>query len=293
MYRCLAVLLAVLSGVLGGCFTSQPERSTSLFGPGGSLPGPAGGDVVQIDVAVVERRLGDPYLNGELWEQADEQAVDLERKVVLEDNGFRAGLIGKVPPAGLRDLLDSPRSNPDPHCTRLRAGNPLPVALGRPWKRCRFHLVQDEAAAAVELDDAECLLEIVPTLSDDGRTLLRFTPHVKHGQPSLAPRAVREPSGTYRWERETQQPDEAYLALTWEVALVPNEYLVVGTRLDRADTLGHRCFLATGASPPLQRLLVIRTARPQPRAGPGAEAVGGAPPVAMQATWTSARGQAD
>jgi hypothetical protein len=293
MCRCQAVLLAVLSGALGGCFAGQPERSTSLFGPEGSLPGPAGGDVVQIDVAVLERPLGDRYLNAELWEQADEQAVDLECKRGLEENGFRAGLIGKVPPAGLRDLLDSPRSNPDPHCTRLHAGNPVPVALGQHWKHCRFHLVQDEAAAPVELDDAECLLEIVPTLADDGRTLLRFTPHVKHGRPSLTPRAVREPSGTRRWELETQQPEEAYLALSWEMALVPGEYLVVGTRLDQADTLGHRCFLAAGESPPRQRLLVIRTARPQPGAGPEDEAVGRAPPVALQATWTSARGRAD
>ena len=293
MCRCQAVLLAVLSGALGGCFTSQPERSTSLFAPEGLLPGPAGEDVVQIDVAVIERTWGDHYLNGELWEQADEQTVDLERKVVLEDNGFRAGLIGKVPPAGLRDLLNSPRSNPDPRCVRLHAGNPVPVALGRPWKHCRFHLVQDEAAIPVELDDAECLLEIVPTLGDDGRTLLRFTPHVKHGRPSLAPRAVREPSGTHRWELETQRPDEAYLALSWEMALVPNEYLVVGTRLDRVDTLGQRCFLAAGDGPHVQRLLVIRTARPRPGVGPEDEGLGRAPPVALQATWTSARGRAD
>jgi hypothetical protein len=246
-----------------------------------------------MEVAVIVRPLGDHAVNRALWEQADEQAVDLERKVALEDNGFRAGLIGRVPPAGLRDLLDSPRSNPDPRYVRLHAGNPVPVSLGRPGTHCRFHLVQDERATPVELDDAECLLEIVPTLSDDGRTLLRFTPHIKHGKPSGSPRAVREPSGTHRWERETQQPEEAYLALSWEMALVPNEYLVLGTRLDQADTLGHRCFLGTENGRRVQRLLVIRTARPQPGTGLEDETVGRAPPVALQATGISARGKAD
>jgi hypothetical protein len=64
---------------------------------------------------------------------------------------------------------------------------------------------------------------------------------------------------------------------------------VVGTRLDRDDTLGQQFFLDLDSSPPIQRLLVIRTGRVQTDmpAEPGANE---APPLALQAGWRSVRG---
>src|SRR5947199_266853 len=104
MGRRVAGVLALLAGALAACVAGQPERSLSRLGPAG-LGGPAGADVVQIDVALVERPPGDRYVNGELWQLADEQGVTLERKAVLEENGFRVGQVGGLPPAGLQALL--------------------------------------------------------------------------------------------------------------------------------------------------------------------------------------------
>jgi hypothetical protein len=135
------------------------------------------------------------------------------------------------------------------------------------------------------------VLEVVPTLAEEGKVQLRFTPRVRQGKPALALRPVQDPAGPLRWEWESQQPEEVYPWLAWEVTVTPNEYVVVGTWLDRVDSLGQRCFLARSADglAPLQRLLVIRTAR-----GPDAvladPAFSRSPPLALRASWTSARG---
>jgi hypothetical protein len=282
--------LVLLVGAVAGCFTGQPERSVSRLGP--PFGGPTGADVVQIDVAVVERPLGDRYLNGELWQLADEQGVTLERKALLEENGFRVGLVGGLPPAGLQGLLTSPRSCPDPHRLTVRAGNAAAVELGPVWRPCRFEVRRGAESAAVERADAQCLLEVVPTLTDDGRARLRFTPQVRYGKPRLVPYATQDPSGWRRWEWSARQPEEPYAALSWELTVAPNEYVVVGTLPAKPDTLGYRCFAGGDGSEGAQRLLVLRTGRAVPPAAPADEEFARSPPLALRAAWATARGKA-
>jgi hypothetical protein len=294
MCRRVAGVLALLAVALAGCFTGQPVRSLSRLGPG-AFAGPNGADVVQIDVAVVERPLGDRYLNRDLWQLADEQSFwqgAPEQKGALEGNGFRVGQFVGLPPALLQGLLTSPRSCPDPHRLTVRAGNPTAVNLGPVWKRCDYQLQQGPEVAAVELADAQCLLEVVPTLTDDGRTLLRFTPCVRHGQPLLVPRATQDPSGWRRWECSARQAEEAYAVLSWELTVAPNEYVVVGTLAGRRDTLGQRCFVGGEGSEGVQRLLVLRTGRSLAPAAPPDEEFARSPPIALRAGWATARGRA-
>jgi hypothetical protein len=66
------------------------------------------------------------------------------------------------------------------------------------------------------------------------------------------------------WLMDNQRPAEDYTALSWEASLAPSEYLVIGGRYDRPDTLGHQCFVRPDETVPVQRLLVIRS-RPQQR----------------------------
>jgi hypothetical protein len=247
--------------------------------------------VVRVDVAVVERPAGDRYLNGGLWEFADEQAVDLERKSALEDNGFRVGLIGGILPADLLALLTSDRSCGPPRRIQVRAGNPAVVALGPQQARCAFTLQEGGRAVPVALEEARCELEVVPTPAEGGRMTLRFTPVIRHGATGRELRPVRDPSGEHRWDLEAKQPTETYASLAWEVTVTPEEYVVVGARLDRDDTPGQCFFLEDGAARLAQRLVVIRTGRMLPDA-PAPEPGGGAPPLALQAGWRSARGAA-
>jgi hypothetical protein len=293
-----ALLPGLLAVLLCGC-VSQDAGKASWLDRFHQMQGPTGPNVVQMDVALVECPFGDSYLDRDLWPQIDEQVVALEQKNLLQDNGFRVGQIGGITPPGLQALLLSPRSCPDPRRIVLRAGQSFDLLLGPVLPLCRFRMQQDGETAELRLEQAQCLLTVVPALTGDGRTTLHFTPQVRHGESRLQPRPAADLSG---WLLKVQQPTEEYAHLGWEVTLAPNEYVVVGGRAeeraagDRAPTLGQRCFLRPEETPPVQRLLVIRTGRTQPGIDLGAEGTPEQteeeriPPLASQASMSTARG---
>ena len=105
MRRRLALMMALGVVWAAGCTpTAEAVRSASWL-PGRRLfQGPAGPDVVQIRVAVLECPPGEAewrYLNGDLWQLADESLIDLDHKKVMDESGFRVGKIGTQPPSRL------------------------------------------------------------------------------------------------------------------------------------------------------------------------------------------------
>jgi hypothetical protein len=284
-----AVVLALAAGPLLGCLPTRPAGGAEAVE---ALRPPSDGaeDLVDLDVVVMERPAGEPYFNQELWALADEQASE-ERKALLEDNGFRVAQVGGILPDGLLRLLEAGRSCVDPRRCTARAGSARELEVGAAWPWCRFRLRQDGGETPVEVSGARLALEVVPTLTADGRTRLHFTPVVKHGGVRIEPRAVRAPSGEHRWELDTREPRETYEWLAWDVTVAPNEYVLMGTRLDHEGTLGHRFFLQAGSDGiPRQRLLLLRTWRQAPAAAAADDAPRRAAPLALQASWTSARG---
>jgi hypothetical protein len=296
MRRGQVLLLGLLTGWVLGCATGEPVRSVSWFERFRAAHGPTGPDVIQMEVALLERPPGDAFINQELWTLADEQTVPLDRKAALEDNGFRVGQIGGIPPARLQALLTSERSCANPRRIKLHAGCATTLVVGPLEDRCRFELQEEDQTQAVSLEQGECILSVVPTLTKDGRTRLQFTPKVRHGESTLT--ALPAPDRA-TWMLQEQRPVESYPTVAWEVALAPNEYLVVGGRADRPQTLGHHSFVRPESPAPVQRLLVIRT-RPvaadnpvEPQAGSLAEdsAFHKSPSLALQAALPGGRGR--
>lgn len=254
-------LPALLAALALGCVrTSEVARSTSWLSPFRPTP-LAGADVVLMDVALLERPVGDRYINQDLWTVADEQIVALDRKAVLEDNGLQVGQLGGMPPAGLQALLTSERSCVNPRRISLRSGHPYELLLGPPHAQLRYEIQKDGVAHEVAFDGAQCVLVVTPTLTPDGRTLLRFAPQVRHGEVRHLPRPAADLSG---WELQAQQATENCADWTFEVPLATNEYVVVGGRVNRPASFGNRVFVRCDGDPPVQRLLVIRTGRTAP-----------------------------
>ncbi len=286
----LALGIVLCSGLLLGCFSPQPSKTLSQYSSPPPFEGPTGANVVTLRVVVIERPIGDFALNEEIWKLADEQSLDLEHKILLHENGFRMGQFGSCPPPSLRDLLESDRSCLNPEEIYMRAGNPRTVLLGPSQSPCSFQLVSSGQATPVELDQAQCQLQIVPTLTRDGRIRLQFTPCIKHGQPAMTPGPVKDPGGTLRWEMECRQPLETYTHLSWHQTVSDSDWVVVGTWLDRKGTLGQRCFLETEAPPPVQRLLALRTFRASQPPPASKDGLGKSPAIAAQASLTTVRG---
>lgn len=280
-----------------GCLSRQTERATArLHGP--PPAGLVGEDVVFLDVAVIERLPGDAFLNSELWSEVDEQAVradgddqavSLERKTALEKNGFRVGQVGGLlPPAKLQELLLSPRSC-QANRIQLHAGHETTLSLGPIRPHCVCRLDHDGQPIDADWQKAQCLLEVTPSLTDDGRIRLHCTPHVKHGELKMAFTPLRDADGVLRWGRREQQPEEVYPWLSWTLTVAPNEYVVIGTQLDNGDTLGEQFFLSGDEQTNVQRLLVLRTAHVPTPGGPGNKP-NRVPPLALRASLTAARG---
>lgn len=289
-----AVVTLVVCLAPGGCFRGGKDNAVVRpETPAGFFAGPTGANVVQLEVALLERPIGDDFINRGLWDMADEQGVSLERRAALEDNGLRVCQIGGMAPSGLQAILTSPRSNPNPRCSLVHSGKPVTVALGPVCPRCWFRLRNEGVETDVDLTNAQCLLEVVPTLTDDGKVRLQLTPRVRHGETGVRFAPQQDPSGTMRWERAEDQPEEAYEHQAWELTVAPNEMVVIGTWRNRPGTLGHACFLQHGNGPPAQRLLVLRTNRSladPPR--PGAD-LSRSPPLACRAGQETVRGTGD
>jgi hypothetical protein len=285
------LVLALLAALLAGCADTKAEHSTAWLNRF-HWNGPQGSDVVQIDVALLERPVGDTYINKGLWAFADEQVVALELKAVLEDNGFRIGQIGGITPSELQALLTSERSCINPRRIQMHAGKSTQVVLGPTAATCEFRIEGDGVQVPVNLDKAQCTLEVVPTLARDGHTKLHFLPQVLHGDLALLRKPAADLSG---WTLQEERPTERYPALGWEVTLAPNEYIVVGARLERPHTLGQSCFVRADEAKPVQRLLVIRTSRvaeEDPAVSAAVQQSNGTwtPPLACQASCFTARG---
>jgi hypothetical protein len=285
----LAGLLALAAVSLTGCFTAPPGRALSQYETHVPFSSLTGEDVVQLDVYLVERPAGDRCINHDVWELTDEQVLG-DRKPLLEENGLRAGILGDAPPDGLRAMLQSERSCANPRRLRLRVGKPATIVLSPVVPLLHFPLRQEGRKADVELEQARCLLDVTTRLADDGRMVLHCMPAVRHGPPAATPRPVQDPSGTLRWEVQTDQPSETYRGLGWDMTVSPNTYVAVGTFLEAPDTLGQAAFVTAGP-PRTQRVLVLRPGRALPERGPADRAVGNAGPLALQAA-KSGRGVA-
>ena len=279
-------VLALWLASAAGCFTAEPERSVARFGTQGPFTGPVGEDVVQLDVALIECSVGDGYINKGLWQLTDE-SVSPDLKAILQTNGFRACQTGSTPPPGLLDLLNSEKYNFNPRRISTRANTPTTIPLGPVWSSCPYDLDKDGTPTSVEVQQAQCVLTVVPALADEGRVTLRFTPEVRHGPTLLKPKPMQEPSGSMSWTLVPEQASEAYAWLAWEMTVQPGEFVAVGTLLDRPDTLGYRSFLYTETSAPVQRLLVIRPALPPRDNRPADLFDDRVPPLALRARGCS------
>jgi hypothetical protein len=286
-----AAALALTAATLTGCFTAQPDRALTHYDAKMPFTTLAGDDVVQLDVYMVERPFADACINREVWELADEQGLQ-ERKQVLDENGLRVGVLGDSPPDSLQALLHSERSCPNPRRLRFHVGKPKQIVLAPPTARLAVPLYHQGETTAVDLDLAQCVLEVTAHFTEDGQIVLDFAPQVRHGEQEATPRPVQDPSGEMRWDVQVSQPTETYRGLGWELAVASNNYVAIGTRLDRPDTLGQRAFVNSEGLR-TQRLLVLRASRALANSVSPTEAEPErSPPLALQAGWVPGRATA-
>jgi hypothetical protein len=247
-----ALVFALLSATMSGCAEPQAVRSTSWFerlrAPGFSK------NLIRLDVALLERPAGDPFLDRELWNYTDEQTVPLEQKAALDDNGFRVGQLVGMPNSKLLALLTSERSCINARTRLVPPGRAARLLLGPTLPHTEFQVKENGQTTDVALDQAQFVVEVVPTPADNGKIRLRFAPKVQHGEkvPELRPAA-----DGFDWIFERSLPTKQFPTLTWDVSLAVDEFIVVGANSELPQSLGDRAFIQLDRSRLVQRLLVL------------------------------------
>jgi len=291
----LLTLFVVLLCGTGCAVWPEPGPTTSWLKRPGFFPSPINNQTVQLDIAILERNLGDPFLNHELWQNTDEMIVDLDCKAAVENNGFRVGQIVGMTPGKLLDLLKSKRYCSNPRTRLLASGNTVPLYLSPVLPRSDFMVQLGKEPHEEALDQARFCLDVKATLTADNKTRLNFTPKVEHGEPMLP---FHPDPAEQRWIMRVEKPCKTYAELAWDVVLAPGEFLIIGAILPKERTLGHRSFVQEDGQP-VQRLLVLRTNR-APQGGDSSEPTledlarnHPSPCLAVQASMTQIRARGE
>ncbi|MBY0460691.1 MAG: hypothetical protein K2V38_25515 [Gemmataceae bacterium] len=263
----LAAIVTACACAVGGCHFPN-GRSPGMTGVN-SLPPAVPAEGVYLESVLLERPLGDRFLDRDLW------AVTLpvgtpEGRALLGENGLRAGVLAGTPPPQLRKLLES-----ESEALRARAltfanrkEDVLPTAGPHPTAEFGLRAELAGAREAVELRQATGGVLVRPA-TDGGRVRVWCEPQFQHGERQERFRPSADGTG---WVRFTEVPLARYPALGFEASLGRDEYLLIGWDASQPDTLGEALFGVQAADQPRQRVLVVRARQPNPApaAPPGA-----------------------
>ena len=246
------IFLCTLSGCL---WPEQAEHSSFMKRFQEKTISP---DHALIEVAILERPVGDDYINRDVWKSTDELLVDSERRAALEENGFRIGQLVGPTSGDLQEKLLNRQCCSNPKALIFPAGKTMPIILGSILAQSSYDIVRQKLRTEVNLDQVRYCLDMKAQFMSDGRTKLTFTPKVENGEATLPFEALPD---RQRWEVRIERASKKYPELSWEVTLGPNQYFFVGARIDREGTLGLTSFTQMEGDFGVQRLLVIRNCR--------------------------------
>jgi hypothetical protein len=252
----------VVCAIAVGCVTRTERPSTTSVARSLAPVTPVEG--VFLESVILERPAGDRFLDRDLWSDAL-PVGNQEARVLLSENGLRAGVLAGNLPQRFQTLLESE--------TEALGGRGLTFAMRKdevlptsgPNERCEFGLLADLAGkrAAVAFKQARCGIRVRPEALPDGRVKVCCEPQIQHGERRELLRPSADVTGFVRFE---EIPLARYQILAFDATLVRNEYLVIGWSADQSDTIGEALFAVEANEQPRQRVLVIRARQVNPGA---------------------------
>jgi hypothetical protein len=214
-------------------------------------------DHALIELAMIELPRGDEFINDELWKHTDEFVVQDKRRI-LDENGFRIGQLVGPPPENFQKLLLSPRACSNPQALIFPPGKTATIPFPLTQQKLAYDFVREGERTEIVLDQTRFCFDVTARFDREGKTIVTFTPKVEHAAAVLPFQAS---SDNAEWELRTGKAAQKHAELGWEVTLGPNQYLFIGGRLDRDNTLGQAAFTMSDGADEIQRLLVVRNCR--------------------------------
>jgi hypothetical protein len=264
-------VLAACAMIVCGCTLLKPVADVFTFWPasGGSQsllpPLRPARDALQIDVAFVERPVGDPLLGSSLWDDIDQVAgFDSNEIQALKQLGLLMGNAGASPCPVMERML---RETADPldaaaagNCMSLkkqtfclRSSETSPIETNA-MARCTIDVPLLTGAKEKTYDNFKSVLRLTAIRLQDGWARLEFVPEIHHGVERLRPIASL---GSGWQPRESQEIDT--LPQRFSVKLHVGEMAVITAAPEHLRSFGHHAFVREDETRgPVQRVLVVR-----------------------------------
>jgi hypothetical protein len=213
--------------------------------------------MIQIDAHLIQRPLGDAFLDEDIWKQTDELFLPLAAKELLNRNGIRVGQVVGMAPSKLQELARSPRWCLDPRRRVLPSGESFRQVLSPVLHDCPIELITATRRETLHFDQAKFLVEVTARTDKDQRTRLTFTPKIETGENYMPYMPSSADGG---WKLSLERPTKALKELSWEMSLAPGAVVLLGGLATKDRTAGRMAFVQEGEDGAVQRLLVLRVA---------------------------------
>ncbi len=246
----------VLCAAATGCLT-QGNRPAGVSVARSLAPAPMEG--IYLETVLLERPLGDSFLDRELWD-VSLPVGSPETRVLLTENGMRAAVLAGNPPQKFQTMLESESEAISSRGLTFATRKEEVLPTSGPHASCEFGFLADLAGKRipVKLEQARCGIQVRPE-GASGRVKITCEPQIQFGKRRDLFRPSEDHTG---WVKIEEVPLARYSSLTFETTLGRNEFLLVGWRADQPNTLGETLFSVSADGRPRQRVLVIRARLP-------------------------------
>jgi hypothetical protein len=273
----MGICLALFASVLVSCETfrspkqSEPvvsQARKTLSRP--TLPP----DAVVFDVLLTRIPYQERELASAFWNDVDELEIDSTTRKRLNEQGFRAGLVGASPPETLsklltlkgRELRETIEEEVDyskPEATNEPITSSKPVTLREGMKSmietrndvyASIPILENENGALIgkSYPDARTTLSVAIKQNPDGSVRFDLSPLLKYGAPQPI---TRYQHGQLVHTQE--QPTKSFEQLKFSLSLRPGQFLVLGATDAKTNALG-KYFFTDGGEDFDQKILVLR-----------------------------------
>lgn len=257
--------LAILCAAAGtGClnrtvwpFTrATPNAQNTARSPGPTSPVTEG---LYVESVLLERPAGDEVLDRELWASGLAN-LPPQTAALVQENGLRVVVLSGALPPAFQKLLESEPDTVNPHGLTFAGRKEAVIPTAEPRDPCEFQVLTDLAGqrTAVTFNQARSGLLVRPEALDDGRVKVWCEPQVQHGVRKEWLRPTADGTG---FTMQADVPVASYRTLGFDVALGPNDYLIVGWPASTTNNLGAAMFSVEANNLPRQRVLVLRAGR--------------------------------
>jgi hypothetical protein len=249
-----SVILGLVIIMMSGCLGWQHIEPRKSVSQSPFNNGPISPDAVALEYAILDLPAGDRVANQEAWKHVDELVLGVDQRALLEANGIRVGVIAGALPSELQEQIRHPRHEQTIRRRQMIADEQATLMLHNQLNKSPIQLISsmDIKPADRPIDEDQANLIVIPHREADGRVRVQVSPELSAQQTkNWLPGA----DGA-NWSKVTE--GNRFNQIGFEVTINPGEYLIMGARIDKENSIGDRLFFSGGEKQRRQKLFILR-----------------------------------